>query len=257
MKKRGQITPFIILGLVFLLFFLIILFTKSYRIEKIGTVYSSEMSPIKNYVDLCAKSSATDALYLLGVQGGYTTPPKLYFQSAYAKIAYWYYQGEDTSPTIEEMEQELSSYINRALPECIENLDAFSVMGFEFEFGEINTETKINENNVEFRIDYPITIIKGESKAEINEFYKIIPVRLGHIHSIAEEIVKKEIEDPDWIDMTYLVNQDLNFKIYPYDENTLIYSLLDNQSVIDYGTQFMFLFANGFKESEELSEENE
>ena len=88
MKKRGQITVFIIFGLIFLLFFLIILFTKSYRIEKIGAVSSGELNPIKNYVDLCAKSSASDSLYLLGVQGGYTAPPKLYFQSAYAKIAY-------------------------------------------------------------------------------------------------------------------------------------------------------------------------
>ena len=209
MKKRGQITPFIILGLVFLLFFLIILFTKSYRIEKIGAISSDELNPIKYYVDLCAKSSASDALYILGVQGGYTVQPQLYFQSAYTKIAYWYYEGQDTSPTIEEMEQELSAYVDKALPECIESLNAFSDMGFEFEFGDINTETKINQNNVEFRIDYPITIIKGESKAEINEFYKIIPVRLGHIHSIAEEIVKKEIEDPDWIDMTYLDRYDL------------------------------------------------
>jgi len=253
MKKRGQITPFIILGLVFLLFFLIILFTKSYRIEKIGTVYSSEMSPIKNYVDLCAKSSATDALYLLGVQGGYTTPPKLYFQSAYAKIAYWYYNGYDIYPTIEEMEQELSSYVNKALPECIENLDAFKDMGFEFEFGEIDTKTKINQNNVEFNIDYPITVIKGESKSEISEFYKMVPVRLGHIHNIAEEIVLKEVEDPDWVDMTYLVSQDLDFKIYPYDEKTLIYSILDNTSKLDYGEEFIFLFANGFNESKELS----
>jgi len=257
MKKRGQITVFIIFGLIFLIFFLIILFTKSYSIEKIGVVSSSEINPIKNYVDLCTKSSASDALYLLGVQGGYTAPPKLYFQSAYAKIAYWYYKGEDTSPTIEEMEQELSSYVNNALPECIESLNVFSDMGFEFEFGEINTETKINENNVEFNINYPITIIQGESKAEISEFYKMIPVRLGYIHNIAKEIIGKEVEDPDWIDMTYLVNQDLNFKIYPYDENTLIYSVLDNQSIIEHSTQFMFLFANGFKESEELSEENE
>ncbi len=154
------------------------------------------------------------------------------------------------------MEQELSSYVNRALPECIENLDAFRDMGFEFEFGEINTKTTINENNVEFKIDYPITIIKGESKAEISEFYKMIPVRLGHIHTISKEIVGKELEDPDWIDLTYLVNQDLNFKIYPHDENTLIYSVLDNQSIIKYDTPFIFLFANLFEEKESL-EENE
>ena len=257
MKKRGQITPFIILGLVFLLFFLIILFTKSYSIEKIGTVYSSEISPIKNYVDLCTKSSASDALYLLGVQGGYTAPPKLYFQSAYAKIAYWYYEGQDIYPTISIMEQELSSYVNRALPECIESLNVFRDMGFEFEFGEIDTKTKINENNVEFNIDYPITIKKGDSETEIKEFSRNFPVRLGHMHSIAKEIVEKEIEDPDWIDMTYLVGQDVNFQIYPYDENIIIYSLLDNRSEVEGDLEFVLLFANVFEESEELSEEDE
>ncbi len=112
----------------------------------------------------------------------------------------------------------------------------------------LNTETTINENNVEFKIDYPITIIKGELKAEISKFYKNFPVRLGHIYNIAKEIVGNEIEDPDWVDMTYLVNQDLNFKIYPYDENTLIYSVLDNQSIIEHEPIFIFLFANLFEE---------
>ena len=258
MKKRGQITIFIIVGLILVLSIFIMLYLNKNKIGDSGVLQSSDIKPIEYYVDLCVKSSASNALYLLGVQGGYTTPPELYFQSAYAKIAYWYYEGQDTSPTIEKMEQELSSYVNNiALPECIESLSIFNDMGFEFEFSEIDTKTKINENNVEFNIDYPITIKKGDSKAEIKEFYRNFPVRLGHIHSISKEIVGKEVEDPDWIDMTYLVNQDLNFKIYPYDENTLIYSVLDNQSVIEYDSQFMFLFANIFKESEELSEEDE
>ena len=142
MKKRGQITIFIIFGLIFLLFFLIILFTKSYRIEKIGVISSDELNPIKYYVDLCAKSSSSDALYLLGVQGGYTAPPKLYFQSAYAKIAYWYYKGEDTSPTIEKMEQELSSYVNRALPECTENLDALVIWALNLNLARLIQKQK-------------------------------------------------------------------------------------------------------------------
>lgn len=256
MKKRGQITIFIIVGLILVFSMLIIIYMNKNKIGNLDVLQSSDIKPIGYYVDLCVKSSASDALYLLGVQGGYTTPPELYFQSAYAKIAYWYYQGEDTSPTLEEMEQELSSYVNRALPECIESLNVFSDMGFEFEFDEIDTKTKINENNVEFNIDYPITIKKGESVSEISDFQRSFNVRLGHIHTIAKEIIEMEIEDPDWIDMTYLVNQDINFKIYPYDENTLIYSVLDNQSIIEYDTAFIFLFANLFEEKESL-EENE
>ncbi|MBU1205086.1 MAG: hypothetical protein KKE93_04210 [Nanoarchaeota archaeon] len=257
MKKRGQITIFIIVGLILVFSMFIILYLNKNKIGDLDVLQSSDIKPIEYYVDLCVKSSASDALYLLGVQGGYTTTPDLYFESAYAKIAYWYYKGRDTSPAIEEMEQELSSYVNRALPECIESLNVFSDMGFEFEFGEINTKTKINENNVEFNIDYPITIKKGDSKTEIKEFYRNFPVRLGHMHSIAKEIVGKEIEDPDWIDMTYLVGQDVNFQIYPYDENIIIYSLLDNRSEVEGDLEFVLLFANLFNESKESSLEED
>jgi len=257
MKKRGQITIFIIVGLILVFSMFIILYVNKNKIKNLDVLQSSDIKPIEYYVDLCVKSSASDSLYLIGIQGGYTSQPQFYFQSAYAKIAYWYYEGQDIYPTISIMEQELSSYVNRALPECIESLNVFRDMGFEFEFGEIDTKTKINENNVEFNIDYPITIKKGDSETEIKEFSRNFPVRLGHMHSIAKEIVEKEIEDPDWIDMTYLVGQDVNFQIYPYDENIIIYSLLDNRSEVEGDLEFVLLFANVFEESEELSEEDE
>jgi len=257
MKKRGQITIFIIVGLILVFSMFIILYLNKNKIGDLDVLQSSDIKPIEYYVDLCVKSSASDSLYLLGVQGGYTTSPELYFQSAYTKTAYWYYEGQDTSPTTEKMEQELSLYVNKALPECIESLNVFSDMGFEFEFGEIDTKTKISENNVEFNINYPIKIKKGESVSEISDFQRNFDVRLGHIHTIAKKIVEMEIEDPDWIDMTYLVEQDVNFQIYPYDENIIIYSLLDNRSEFEGDLEFVLLFANIFEESEELSEKDE
>jgi hypothetical protein len=73
--------------------------------------------------------------------------------------------------------------------------------------------------------------------------------------NIAKKIVNKEIEDPDWIDMTYLTEQDIDFKIYPYDENIIIYSLVDNDSKISNNMDFVFLFANLFNESNALDED--
>ncbi|MDD5086638.1 MAG: hypothetical protein PHV16_02705 [Candidatus Nanoarchaeia archaeon] len=253
MKKRGQVSIFIIIGVVLILaislFFLIRRNSSGF-----GFVGSPDTRPIEHYIDLCIKSSASDALYLAGVQGGYTKTPNIYFESGYARTAYWYNKGEDISPSVGKIEQELSLYVDDTLPECMESLKVFSDMGYEFEFGELKTEAEITENNVDFNINYPIKIIKGDSISEISDFHQSFDVRLGHIIIIAKEIVEKEIEDPDWIDMTYLTEQDIDFNIYPYNENIIIYSLADSSSKIDNNLDFVFIFANHFNESEALDE---
>jgi hypothetical protein len=248
MKKRGQVSIFIIIGAI-----VIITISLFFLIKKNSSGFSFSGSPdtrpIEHYIELCTKSSTSDALYLAGMQGGYTTTPKTYFESGYARTAYWYNKGEDISPTIEEIEQELSFYVNNNLPECMESLNVFSEMGYNFEFGELDTSAKINENNVEFNVNYPIKIIKGDSVSEISNFHQSFDVRLGYIITIAKEIVEMEIEDPEWIDITYLTNQDVDVNIYPYREDIIIYSLTDSKSKLNNNLDFVFLFANRFNES--------
>jgi hypothetical protein len=254
MEKRGQISIFIIIGILLVIILSLVFLTRNQE-SGFGFSGSPDIRPIEHYIELCIKSSASDALYLAGMQGGYTTTPKTYFESGYARTAYWYKKGEDISPDVEKIEQEISYYVDNALPECIESLDVFNEMGYEFEFGALNTNTKINENYVNFDIDYPIKIKKQESVSEISDFHQRFDVRLGHVINIAKKIVNKEIEDPDWIDMTYLTEQDIDFKIYPYDENIIIYSLVDNDSKISNNMDFVFLFANLFNESNALDED--
>ncbi len=256
MEKRGQVSIFIIIGFVFIITISLFFLIRNTNL-KFGFAGSPDTRPIEHYIELCIKSSASDAIYLAGMQGGYTTTPNIYFESGYARTAYWYNQGEDTSPNVEEIEQELSSYINNVLPDCIESLRIFEDMGYEFEFGNLNTEATIYENKVDFNIQYPIKIKKGESISEIKDFQQSFDVRLGHIINIAKEIVEMEINDPDWIDMTYMTEQDIDFKIYPYDENIIIYSLVDTDSKISNNLDFVFLFANRFNESGQALNKNE
>ncbi|MDD5086822.1 MAG: hypothetical protein PHV16_03650, partial [Candidatus Nanoarchaeia archaeon] len=241
MKKRGQVTMFIIAGIAVLAFIVLFLYAQNINLNDANVIPLDETKPINHYVGLCAKSTTEDALFKLGIQGGYTSTPPNYMQSVYSKIAYWYYEGEDISPSIKKMEQELSLYVDKALPECIENLDVFREMGYNFEFNDIKTKAKISDNFVEFNINYPITIIKQNSKAKISDFYEIYNVRLGHIHNISKQIVEKEVEDPLWIDISFLMLQDVKFDIYPYDNKTIIYSVVDEQSKLSQGKNFTFL----------------
>ncbi len=245
MQKRGQVSLFIIVGIILVLAVSLLYFVLAPDSDP-GVVTAADMAPIRNYIDLCAKSSAEDAVRLLGLQGGYINVPSPYFESVYTDIAYWYYTGDDTYPTLEKMEQELSGYMNENLLDCIDDLRVFSDMGYAFSFGEISTQASIGQNNVEFNINYPITVIKDNRRTEISTFYQNIPVRLGYIYDISREIVSGHVEDPDWIDVSYLLGLDITPRIYPYEGSRLVYSLRDNVTITDFQLEYLFLFAAQF-----------
>jgi len=76
-KKEGQITLFMILGIVLLIIVAFIFYLSNYTQEKKGQEITGaektafDITPIKEYVTTCLDNTAKDGLLLLGKQGGY------------------------------------------------------------------------------------------------------------------------------------------------------------------------------------------
>lgn len=76
-SKRGQITLFIILGIVLLFSTAIILFIKSKAVQEmpempqITETLPAEIQPFRDYVEDCVYFTAKDAIEMIGVHGGY------------------------------------------------------------------------------------------------------------------------------------------------------------------------------------------
>ncbi len=205
MKKRGQITVFVIAGIIILLVFLLFFY-----IIKINTVFTpevvvpQEIAPLKSYVEGCINNIGEDAVVRLGMQSGYVEVPEDIAMNPRAyinvggpiKLPYWYLNGVDTSPTLVNMQSQISDYVSKNLKSCLRNFTDFDEFIIE-EKGKISTKTVIAEEDVIITTDYPLIIRnrKGDKITEWSLYTTSVPVRLKRIYRLAKGIMEAENKD--------------------------------------------------------------
>ena len=70
LKKRGQITVFIIIGLLVLLTYFVLTYYKKSTIEETELIMP-ELIPVQQFVETCTQNIAEEAIDLIGINGGY------------------------------------------------------------------------------------------------------------------------------------------------------------------------------------------
>ena len=222
MKKRGQLTIFILIAIIIIAIVLAyFLFFK----KDLSEYTNPDVEKTHVIIKDCIESNLVDSVRLIGLQGGYFTLPERYFETELSKIAYGYYNRENTLVSISKMENEINSYIETALPLCVDenNLDDLNI-----EKKEVNAKANIKKNLVSVKIDFPVCITKEESTSCLKKDYSSeIEVKLGDIHNIATKIINQKIKYPNLIDLTYLSSFSYSVSILPYDNNIFIYLITD------------------------------
>lgn len=240
--KRSQISLFILISLVILIATSLILYLRGLEEFEISEFVEvpTEIAPVRSYIDECVKKSATEAAYIIGVQGGYNTLPEKFLELIFSKAPFYYFEGSKSMPSKKDIENEFAISTNERLEVCID-LSTLESQGYKVSLGNIDTKIRIGENSVIVRVDLPLTIEFGDTIHEISDFIYEVPVRLGHIYDISEQLVDKIVEEPYYIDLTFLLEQDLDVSVIHFDECNDVYVILDNYSkTLD---NYLFLFA--------------
>ena len=164
MKKRAQITIFIILGLVVLSSVLFLLYAHSivqkseYEVENKKQVnFESKVGPVENYISSCAKTTLTQAIDAEGLN-----------------------------------ENEIENYINNNLKECV---DTSIFKGLDFSTADVSSEVLISSKSANAHINFPIEIKSGSFTKELREFYSSyelimegrLPIDISNI--VTDEVV--------------------------------------------------------------------
>lgn len=236
--KKAQVTIFIILAIVVIVAILIFF---SFRGEiKQDELISPEIEPIYNFVEECIENVGAEAVYTIGLGGGYYFIPELSIDEG---IPYYYYNGEDKMPTKEEIAEQISQYVDADLFFCTEGFISFT--NYEITYDEIKTTTTINDEGVVIDVNYPIKIKKENSTTLIEDFNNIeIPVRLGVVYDSASEIIRQQTSDGICLSCASdeATENDLYIDIFDYDDSTVIFTITDENSIINNQT-FEFNFA--------------
>ncbi len=242
-SKRSQVTIFIIIAVI------IVVVISAFFILRSGllkNVFLSESERVKVFVESCIEETGNEGVYEIGQKGGYFSTPNF---STALEIPYYYSNNKSYMPSEEEIEIEISNYVNENLPFCVKNFLDFP--GFEITQREIKTQTKIEEDKIILNVEYPLSVTKGEDTTIFEDFKNIkIPVRLGIIYNAVEEIIDEQLtRESESVCLNCILNisvkNDLYVDMLDYGGGEIVFIVKDETSKIN-NKVFEFIFANKY-----------
>jgi len=204
-SRRGQITVFIIIGLILLITAgLVVYLTTKKAVKPVEeeVIVPEDVRPVYEYVQACVNDIAHEGLGLLGLQGGFVRLPGIiertptaYIQLDsfnYFKVPLWYYEGEDRTPSIGFMEREISRHMNENLKGCIGEFEEFKDRFAVVEEGNVTARTTIADDQVIVRLSWPLALTAEDRTTRISDFVVRLPVRLKQIWELANATMAME-----------------------------------------------------------------
>jgi hypothetical protein len=242
MNKKGQITLFIIIGIIIVVIAAVLYFISRQQPGEVAAELAklpTRVQPVYLNVRECLKQVSVEGTKLIAIKGGYYLPKNaVYFGQG--PVAYGSINGTNILATIPEMESQLGEYANAGLKNCI-NLDVFKQQGLQFEeSANISTKVTISDYSVTFEVDYPLVVISGSSRTQLNKFTNEVALPLGNMYATAAAIAEKIAENPEYINPDILSNSSYTINIMPVSITDMVYSIKDEKD------DFTFLFAANY-----------
>jgi len=243
MNNKGQITIFIIVGIIILfaagmIFYLTSQGTKEQKIE-----IPTEFENINLFVDSCVKQIAKTAVQDLSLNGGYYFIKRENVDLGYSQPMYYVKNNAANQPSRKTLESELAVYAENELVKCVNNFEGFDKTKYKFEYGNPKAAVELNAEDVRVNVDFPIKILYDEKTFEMSRFSSTVRARLGYMSSIAGQIVNSSLKNPGMVDFTLIDSfSDVKINVEGFNDSVLVYSIDDEKVLID-GLPLILMFA--------------
>lgn len=255
-QKKGQLTLFILIGIVVVL----VIVAVGYFIGRSSAVTVNEayfkdgaardsLSLLQDDFLNCRDDVTLDSLQTIGVQGGYFEKPPQADDLGWVFFPYYYSEGELLMPQRSVIEQQLGKAVDEGFVDCVAEIDS----AFTLEYDVPQSSAKILDDEVYFEIDMPITITEDANSIilEMKDFEKVYNFSLSNILDVAEYYTNSHTQDPEMYCITCLSalaeEKDVYVDIVPYEENTMMVVITNNNSFID---PYAFVFLNKYTGNE-------
>lgn len=207
-QKRGQITFFILLGIIILFSVGLFIFLNKQSKPSIDYTDYSDADTIQLYYENSLRIVTDDCFYDIGLHGGFIDPAvaAFYGDSVHAGVISTEYSGEYVPvyitdvdrydiPSISEIEERLEKYILVKFYNSID-LDSFrkqdiNVIGPSVDFSsgynippeEVSIDVKIRDNDIIVNLEYPFIIDRNNSRTIIKDFSYRAPFRFKLVYN--------------------------------------------------------------------------
>jgi len=204
MRKRGQITLFIVLAIIVVL--VIVFATGLFKLPIKRDATENRATVVKDFINSCIDLTTKKALRTVGLSGGVLdvsediTPRSannIFSNSLLLRsneVMYWYYKSANNLdivniPNKENIESGLNEYVSDNLGLCLNKFERFRFEGYKIESGKAEANAKINDKNVDVKVEMPIIVTVGDSSVRLNNFNVNVDSNFGRLYNAAAEII--------------------------------------------------------------------
>ena len=202
-KNRGQVTIFIIIGIIIVAAVAIFLVVRGNL--AVGTI-PANIQPVYNNFLSCLEDNAKIGISILENRGGYIDLPKFEPGNSFMpfssqlnffgnSIPYWYYVSgnniqKEQVPSLQNMEASLANFVNNQIRTC--SYANYYSQGFEILQDEPTASVSIKNNNVDVSMKMNLKISFGNDTSLIQNHKISISSNLGELYNSARAIYNKE-----------------------------------------------------------------
>lgn len=250
-KRRGQITLFIIVGIFILLGVGVYMYylDEYYDNDHIYLEDNSE-TEIVTFVESCLQYSTQMGVYFTSLQGGYFLTPSPYTEEFMLRIPVYKSTNNITIQSLENMSDEIESFVDKATLNCLTNNNSLKIMGKNITYNNISSTVFILNNSVSVALDLNTTIIGDNSSQKIESYFVEFDSSLFNVYSAIKEYLEYQETKKDWIRFTKLVDIGEKYGIrtaYARENSTeydrVIFVFEDENENIDYFGSYQYVFA--------------
>ncbi len=213
LSSKGQVTIFIILGLLLLLALLLVIFFRKGAFEfKPSELIPTEKGRIERLITNCIEGLGDEALSLLAAQGGYIEVPTdikndaaLHLAlSPFLVVPYWAYGTNTRIPSLYEMKLQIDRHLEENLAACALSQELFRTSYDVRQKAPPDADTEITDKKVLFNVRWNIEVRdpEGEVIAEVLQHQAESTVKLKRVHETARKLVERELKTLKLEDIT-------------------------------------------------------
>ncbi len=252
-QKRGQISLFGILAIVLLIiagsYFIMesdVLNKGAVEVQSVQS-FKPNTGSIAQYVESCLSRTGEEAISFVGLQGGYedvNSAEFLYSPPFYT--AYYFYEGEDLTPSMSRIEQEMSAFVVNYLPDCLEDFETFKQRGISVSQGEPRVTASLGEEVASFSLSLPLQIEASNGQQALSDFRAEVRTPFRKMLEVASTLTQQQVEDPQYICLSCILQETAknNFKVELVQIDNLTYAVVMNDST----TGLYLIYANKYEE---------
>jgi hypothetical protein len=236
-NKKGQVTIFVIVGILIVIAIAIFLLMRAEIIPTPGGE-NPEEDPA-SYLESCIEDKIREGANLISHNGGYVEPTlkrefKFEEDDDFSEISYLCYNHDNVYPCINQeplliqhLKSELKTYIEEDVQECWDELlDTLENDGYAVDATSQNFNIDLIPNKVVLDLKGKITLTKRDSSSTKEDFKIYFPNNLYDLAIVAQEIVSQEGTWCSFQDLGYqMIYPTFNIDIFQTGDGTKIYAV--------------------------------